>query len=243
MSITVDNLFYGAYRDAGLVKHEGTGLSDDQTEEARQLYNRMIDSWRADGLTISHISRKLYPITPGQGDYTIGPSGDWDTVWPTRVERMSIVLSQYSPEPEYPIFPLTVDEWQDWTYKKQVTNWPRRYFYERDFPLGILHLLYVPSDANSAAIYEEQPLSQIDATGDALLEFQPGYQEAIETNLAKRIAARFPGQSSISRLTLELSESSLDLIKNNNNRPLQRTTDFARSGRSDIYNGNRYGTR
>ncbi len=200
----------------------------------------MVDGWRADGLTISHVARLLFNIIPSKGDYTIGLSGDFDTPWPDRVERAGMVLTSETPNPEYPIFPLSIDEWKEWTLKTQSTNWPRVYFYERSYPLGILHLLYVPTDANQIALYLEEALLPISATGDTLLDFPPGYQEAIESNLAVRIAAKSPG-SNIQEFTVELSRSSLMLIKNANNRPLKRGHDFERGPyRTNVYVGNRY---
>lgn len=242
-AITVDALFYSAYREAGMVPIEGTGLNDDQTEECRTLFNRMIDRWRGEGTTIYHIGRTVFPITPGKGDYNIGPSQDFDCPWPMRLERAGIILTSETVQPEYPIFPLTLDEWQYWTLKQQATNWPRRFFYEKSYPIGIVHLLYVPTDANNIALYMEQPLDEITATGDELIDLPPVYQEAVETNLAVRIAARNPGRSQISPMTVELAKSSLDQVRTNNARPLKRTTDLDRRGgcRSNVYSGNRYG--
>lgn len=242
-SITFDQLAYTGYRYANLLQFEQVGLSPDQTEEARQTYNSMVNAWRADGLTVSHISREVFPIIPNKGDYTVGQGGDIDIPWQERIERAGILLTRECPEPEYPIWPLTVDEWQDWVLKKQATSYPRRFFYERKGPpFAILHLLYVPTDANGLVLYPEHYLVQVGATGNGTMWFQPGYLEAIETNLGRRLAMRVPG-GSISQEVLTLARSSLALIKNANNRPLVRSSDVQqRTGRSDVYAGNRYGT-
>lgn len=243
MTTTPDALFYGAYADAGLIEIEQTGLAPNQTEEARQLYNRMMDAYNANGLTISHVARTLFPINPSQGDYTIGPNGDWPTpMYQRGIERMSVILTAQAPSPEYPLFPMTIDDWQEWRLKGQVNNWARCFYYEpAGPPLGIIHLLYVPTDGNQVAIYLEQLHIPIDATGDQELEFQYGLQEVIETNLAVRIAARHPKEAHLSEDTRRLAKSSLELIENNNNRPLKRTTDLSSGrGRSNVYQGNRY---
>lgn len=265
--ITIDQLFYDAYRDAGVPGIlEQSELPPDFTEEARTQYNRMVDSFQLDGGTISHVARLLFQINPNQGDYTVGPGGDWDpgqpasasspgynygqsasiaTNYPVRLERASMVLTtqQYdgAGPPEYPIFPLTIDEWQNWTLKDQTTNFPRRYFYEPSFPLAVFHLLYVPYDADQVALYLEETLAQIDATSDAILIFRPGYQDMLTSNLAIRIAARTPGAQP-SEYVRELAESSLDRIRMNNNRPLSRANDMTVSSRwrSNVYLGNRY---
>lgn len=241
-AITVDAFFYGIYRYAGLILSEQTGISADQTEEARVTYNTFVDALRADGLSISHVYRYLTPITASKGDYTIGPGGDIDVPWQDRIERAGIVLNNQSPEPEIPIWPLTVDEYQLWTFKDQATTWSRRFWYERKGPpLGILHLLYIPTEADQLALYLEEFLLDINATGDSLLEWAPAYQLMLQTNCAVHIAARTPG-SNISADTRRIAVESLALIRNANNRPLSRVSDFSRgsNGRSNVLLGNRY---
>lgn len=244
MSVTVDQFFYSVYRYAGMVLKAGTGLDPDQTEECRTVYNSMTSAWAADGTTISHIGRDLFDITPSQGDYTIGPSGQWE--WPRvprRVQRASMVLTDQSPQPEYKLWPLTIDEWQIWTLKTQTADWSRCFYYEYiPDSLGIVHLLWVPSDANQVALYLEHALSQIEATGDAELIFADGVQEALETNLAIRIAARYPEEAKLSQDTRNLARSSLSLIRGTNNRPLCRENDLTRGRRGySILSGTRYG--
>lgn len=248
MTTTPDALFYGAYADAGLIAIEQTQLAPNQTEEARQLYNRMVDGFNADGMLIPHVARKLFDINPGHGDYTLGPNGDWDTpMYQRSIERMSIILTSQTPNPEYALWPMTVDDWQNWLLKGQVNNWSTGFYYEApDFelggpPLGTVHLLYVPTNANKIAIYLEQMHVPINATGDEQLEYQYGFQEVIETNLALRIAARHPREAQLSEDTRRLAKSSLEIVKNNNSRPLKRTSDLNPiRTRSNVMSGNRY---
>lgn len=227
-----------------MLQLEQTILGPDQTEEARQIYNVLADSWRLRGLTISHVYRQLFPIIPSQADYAIGPNGDIDIPWPERLDRVSVVVSGSTPNPEYKLWPLTVDDWQHWVVKTETANWPNGYFYERKYPIGILHLLYVPTDGNQLALYLETSLPQIDATGDELIDFPPGYQQAIQSNMAVLLAARYPTKAKLSPITSALARSSLMAIEQANNRPLSRTTLLSESrygGRSNVLLGNRYG--
>ncbi len=246
MSVTAFQIFYAAYKNAGGVLLEQTGLNVDQQEEARQAYNGMVDTWRADGFTVSHVERVLFPITPSQGTYTIGPGGDWNDVWPDRIDRASIVLTSQTLQPEYPLYPLTVQEFQLWVVKQQQTNYPSAYFYERSFPLGKIHLLYIPNNVNDIALYLERPLSQIAVNADynnVTLEYQPGYQEALENNLAVRIAERNPKTTNITQSLINRARFGLQLLKTVNNRPLTKARDImplGYGGRSNVFFGNRY---
>lgn len=245
VGISINDLFYRAASMCDFVTLSGTRLDPDRTEDCRLSWNALVDTWRADGTTINHLARVLFPITPGQGDYTIGPDGDWDTDRPARMERMGVVLTSSSsggpPYPEIPLFQLTIDQWQNWVYKDQVTTYSRHYFYELDFPLGIVHLLYVPSEGDSIALYLERILSKIAAVGDEMLLFPPGYEEALTTNLAVRLASMGKG-AKLSKETARMAVTGLQLIRDGNNRPLIRSTDLSPgwNGRSNIYLGNRY---
>lgn len=249
MTTTPDDLFYSAYAYAGLIQIEQTGLAPNQTEDARKIYNEFVDGLNANGLTVSHVARTLFDVSPSKGDYTIGPNGDWTTqMYPRSIERMSVILTAQSPQPEYPIFPLTIDDWQEWRLKGQVNNWSRSFYYEPpdlqtgSAPVGTVHLLYVPTDINQVAIYLEQLHVPISATGDEEIEFQYGFQEMVTTNLAVRIAARHPKDARLSEDTRLLAKSSMEIVMNNNNRPLKRTTDMqAGRSRTNGYQGNRYG--
>ena len=166
-------------------------------------------------------------------------------MWPVQIERASIVISTEPTSagpPEYPLFPMTIDEWQSWILKQQVTNWPRRYYWEPAYPLGMLHLLYVPVDGNQIALYLEQNLQALGTTGDSLLDFRPGFQYFIECNLAVRLAANDQERRSVSPFTASEAIRTLREIQANNSRPLMRISD-AQSGtrwRSNVYVGNRY---
>lgn len=262
-SITVQQLFYDAYSDAGLIQLEQTLLNPDQVAECQQLYNRMVDGWQLDGWMTSHVARLLFPLTPNQGIYTVGPNGDFDPAqgttlaggsgqiasnYPVRIERASAVITtepNYLGPPEYPIRMLSIDEYQDWVLKQQTSNWPWCAWYEPAFQnsngLGILHLLYVPTDSNFIALYLEETLAQIDATQDAQLNFRPGYYDLIASNMAVRIAARHPKTAQLSEITRELARSSLSLVRMANQRALSRGNDFTGNvNRANVYSGNRY---
>jgi hypothetical protein len=233
MSITQDDLFYGAHRDAGLILLPGTGLNAEQTEEARKVFNRLVDSLRMDGLKCWRVSRVLFPLVSKQGSYGIGPDGDWVvTRAPVNIQRGSVIVTSTTPTIEYPMEKLSEQEYQEWRLKDLSTSWPAAFYYER--PMydgssgqldGTVHLMFVPGEANQAALYLEESISPIDATGNSILEFPVGYQEVIETNMAKTLAARDP-RSKISPLTIEAANKSMRAIKIANFRPRQMESDY-----------------
>lgn len=265
-SITIQQLFYDAYAYAGLIQTEQTQLNDDQVAECQQIYNGMIDSFQLDGRMISHVARLLFPITPSKGIYSVGPGGDWDpqngvsdagpvgqipTNYPVRIQQASAVVTTNQNggggPPEYPMQQLSLQDYQLWVLKQQSSNWPWCYYYEPAFNMGLalIYLLYIPTDSNFVALYLEETLAQIQATQDAILSFRPGYYEMITSNMAKRIAMRYPDRAKISPMTLELARETLSSVRQANYRPLSRNNDMARMderGNSypSILSGNRY---
>lgn len=237
MSLTIDELFYGAYRDAGLILLEGTGIDQDQTEEARRVFNRLVDSDRNQGLKAWRVSRVPFDIVSGQDSYQIGPSGDWPrTNAPVRIGRASLIVTNTTPTPEYEMEQLTEQQYQLWRLKGLSTSWPSAYYYER--PMfdgsqtqlnGTVHLLFVPSETNQVVLYIEESISPLSATGDALLEFPEGYQTYYETNMAKTLAARNP-RSKISQLTLDEARRSARMIKIQNFRSVSMDSDYPTRG-------------
>ena len=277
--ITIAQLFYDAYRDAGVEMLTQSGLSPDQTEEARTQFNRTVDSMQLDSTMVSHVARLQFQLIQNKGDYTVGPGGDWDpgnpvsasspgfnypsasiaSNYPVRIERASILLtSQFTgtnfpgppplPPPsgpgpaEYPLFKMSEQEWQGWTLKNQTTNFPRAYYYEQSYPLGVFHLLYVPYDTDTCVLYIEETLAQIDSDSDAILYFRPGYQDLLTTKLAIKIARRTSGIQVTPEL-MSAEREAEELVRTNNHRPLKKMSDANPRipFRSNIYIGNRYG--
>lgn len=255
MNLIARDYFYGIYRDAGLVPLEQSVLNPDEEEEARRLHNRLCDLWRMDGFNLTHIARMLFPVVANQMTYTIGPGGNWDTDRPVRIERASIILIDQTLQPEYPLTPLTVEQYQTWIVKKQLTQFPWTFYYDKAYSggLGNVVLLYGPTQANEVALYLEQPLGKIAvAVGNppnyaaVTMEIPDGYEEPLSTNVALRALGRMPSKSSLdAEARMELKERAAEgqlLLKQMNNRPLQRTTDLGYTGtrRSQILLGNRY---
>lgn len=233
MSNTIDELFYAAYRDAGLIAEEGTGLHSAQTEEARKIFNRMANSWALDGLKCWQVKRMVFNITSGKGRYSIGKGGDFDTQRPNDIERGSVIVVNQNPSPEWPLEKLTLQEWQEWRLKDLSITWPAAFYFDPELDVSggagnavaYVNFLFVPGDSNQVALYLKQSLSPIDATGDTILDFADGYEEAIETNMAVTLAARRPG-SNISPLTIQAAQRSLRQIKISNHRPVHMQSDY-----------------
>jgi len=63
-----------ALKDIGALA-SGETPSPDEAQDAFDMLNDMIDQWSNEDMMIFYKTEIIYPITPGQTQYTIGPSG------------------------------------------------------------------------------------------------------------------------------------------------------------------------
>ena len=103
--VTANQIIRVGLSYAGLVVGmEQSAPSLDMIEEGRQAYNSLVDGLNANGQNISHMARKTFPITPGKGDYTLGPGADWEwPSWVERIQRAGIVVVGPNNNPPWPL--------------------------------------------------------------------------------------------------------------------------------------------
>lgn len=103
---TIRQLITGAMRLNRLIATNETP-TDDEMRVAQQSLTGLIDSLQTDLLNIYTTSPHTFLLTPGQGEYTLGPAvdsgeltgADWIIPRPVRVERAVVVQNYLLPEP------------------------------------------------------------------------------------------------------------------------------------------------
>lgn len=238
-TILVSELIRAGLRLAGLMGAAKRTASPEQLDEGVETLNSMLDQWRARGLYVPAVHRTLFPLVAAQQSYTIGPGGDFDTDRPARIEMAGAVLTNQTPNPEWPMEVLTTQGWARIRNKGWSSSWPIALYYEPTYAagLGTIWIYPIPSATPSVALYLEQPLAEV-ASLTAGMIIPPGHRKAIEENLALAIAARNPMTAKPGpRLVYDAAES-LQVIEVLNYRPLERTSDLQlRRTRSNIYGG------
>lgn len=176
--------------------------------------NRMIDSWAAQQLMIPGNSILDFPFVPNQAVYTLGKGGNFDTTRPARIDRASVVLTNQPTSPnEQPIEILNEAQWQDFILKTTPGTFPLAVYPDNGFPFNNLSFWPVPIVANSFRMYAWAAIAAFPDLA-TIFTFPPAYADAIQTNLAVRLADEFAG--TISQTTITLALSSLAVIRNYN---------------------------
>ena len=209
-----------------------------EASDALCVLNQMLDSWNAERLMIFAIIISEFPLTPTQQTYTLGPGGNFNTVRPAKIERISIVSLTNPAQPlELPIQYYTARDWQEEVPVKLInTTLPLAVYDDQEFPYRNLSFWPIPAVAVNTRIYFWTPLSQF-ASLTTKVSFPPGYLEALRYNLAVRLMAEMPGDYNqvTAGITQGLAQSSLARVRIMNEPIIELFCDDALVNRGGYY--------
>ena len=198
-------------RSLRMIGQLGPGRSPGTSETADGLLvlNQMLDGWNTDPLKIYTTRIDLYNLQTGKYTYTIGPSGDFNTTRPERIERANVVIGGNLRRPIQ-----LIDDAQ-WSQIRlpQLTGGaiPDRLYNDGAYPLATLYLWPGPNSAYQLELYTWQQLAQFANINDTIVA-PPGYLDAMAYNLAVRLGLEWskgvpPDVAALARETLAAIES------------------------------------
>jgi hypothetical protein len=185
--MTVREMIYDALRLVGVL-NIGEGPATDEHTECLRALNTMIDAWNTERLTVYTTGRDVYSLDPPQASYTLGTGGDFDATRPVKIENAGIIVDGH----EEPIALLDKDRYAAIRLKGLTTTRPCALYDDGGFPFRRLYLLPVPTETVQLALYAWRSLSAF-ADLDDSISLPPGYLDAIQYNLAVRLAPRYRG--------------------------------------------------
>jgi hypothetical protein len=241
-TIIVRTLIEAGLRLAGLMDSARRKASPEQLDEGVETYNSMIDAWAAQGWLVPCKERTVFPLTSLRKAYTIGPaetSPNFATAKPARITDAGLVLTNQTPNPEWPLDILTQQDYALVRNKDWTSSWPIAVYYEptSNVSYGTLFFYPIPSTVNSVALYLEAALNEVQGLTTGVI-LARGTRLAIEQNLGQAIAARNPRTARPGPTLREDAAESIEVIQRLNWRPLSRRTDLpTHHTRSNIYGG------
>jgi hypothetical protein len=192
--VTVTDLIKLSLR---LIRAYGPGETPTATElsDGLVILNEMIDAMNAERCYVISVNRVApKSLTANKGDYTIGGlTADFTDTRPIKIEAAGLILDSSVSNPiEVPLEVLiNHDEWAAIYLKSLVATYPRKLYYEPDFPLGVIHLWPVPtSNLIQLVLYMWQVISAFTTVSDTV-SFPPGYQTFMRTQLAIWLAEEY----------------------------------------------------
>lgn len=169
------------------ILRKGEAPDSDEAADGLAALNTMLDSWRLERLMVYQIVQGSYAWASGASK-TIGSGGDISASRPVRIESAFIVDSNSQ---WYELSVLRArEEYDSIVIKTTTSTLPAYLFMDPAYPLATIYLYPVPSAAITLKLNTWQTLQSFSAlTTD--LALPPGYQRAIEFNLAIEFGAEF----------------------------------------------------
>lgn len=212
---------------------QGESPSNADAQDAFVRLNRMVSGWANQRLTIFVTERHVYSLVAGQQTYTIGPGGNFNQARPIWLSYAGLILTSQNPDVEIPLAVLTIKDWWLQSVKDLTSTLPTTVYYNTVYPssglsagLGELIFWPEPTQVNDVALYTPTQLAEF-ASLSTNYVFPPGYEDALEYNLAKRlIQAGFGLRDQLADISASAKDT-LAIVKRANIRPVTASIDPA----------------
>jgi len=188
-NITVLDIISRSLRLLG-VNASGETPKADETRDAFECLNAMLDQWSIDKLLVFCFKNDLMPLTPGQGVYTIGNGGELNTDRPVKIEKAFVRFSNGGNNTDYPMEIINNAQYQEIFIKNITTTYPKYLYYNPTYPFGTIELWPIPANDCLLMISQWSQISKFNAPADDI-SLPLGYQSAMEYGLAVEVAAEY----------------------------------------------------
>jgi hypothetical protein len=234
LSITAREIVRGALLELGVLASGEAVTAEDQTDCLTKL-NQMLGSWSTEELLIYGNVREVFPLTGGKASYTMGASvsADFNTPRPMDIQNIRVQITGSNPSNEVPVDMLTDEEWADVLVKGTPGSFPTKAHQQNSYPLEIIDFWPIPSAGNNIVIYSSKALSFI-ANANTVIDLPPGYDHAIQMNLAVVLGPRY-GKAITPDLMTQAVDSKAN-IKRQNIKPVYLKCDTAILNRTGTFN-------
>ena len=186
---TPSSMILRALRLIGEKAVAGTLSTDEQTAYLEDL-NTMLASWSLERLMCYQIVQESLALTSSVGSYTIGSGGAFNTDRPTKICDPCFIRD--SSGYDHPLEIIDAKSYGELPVKTTDGTYPSYIFYDSAFVTSLGTLFLYPEPAASLTLYinswkQLQTFSTISTT----VVLPPGYQRAIEFNLAVELSGGF----------------------------------------------------
>lgn len=159
-------------------------MTADEAQDGLDTLNALLASWANERLTLFHIPRVDVPLVPSKGVYTWGPGGDIARARPLRLDGAVLRVDDGGTAMDWPVAVLSQAEYEQGVMLKGLeSTYPCAVYYETSYPLGVLHVYFVPQMAHTLGLFPVVPLTAFPSI-DATVELPSGYERLLVSGLA-----------------------------------------------------------
>lgn len=184
---TVLDVVKASFRLIGVLA-QGETPSASEGADALSRLNLMLANWSIERIHIYTKLRSTHALVAGTQTYTIGSGGVFNTTRPVKIDQAKILQSNGLESPLTIL--LAAEEWNAIPEKSVSAVQPLSLYDDYAYPLSTLHLWPKPSGTPTLVLVSWQQLTGFAALGDPF-DMPPGYQQAIEYNLAILLAPEY----------------------------------------------------
>lgn len=212
-------------------KRIGDTLTPDEKTAYLSVLNGMLESWNLESLMLYQELQENFVLDAGDGAYTIGVGGNFNTTRPISI------ISAFIREggSDYPLKLINDAAYNGIRSKSIAGTYPSFLYYDQAYVsgLGTIKLYPIPSAGLTLYISTLKQLT-LSANCDEVIALPPGYQRAIESNFAIEAAA---GYIPVSNEVAKIAKESKAAIKNVNAPSNHLKIEMVGGGRSNIFGG------
>lgn len=209
--------------------------------DALAWLNSMIDAWGLRELTKYMLLRTATTLVSGTASYTIGVGGTINIARPTEIRQAGLILDTGAATPvEMPIDVLFDDAYARWPEKTYQSSYAQAIWYDHNWAAGLgrIYPLPIPNvGTTQLVIYTPVAIAQF-ADRTTVYTFPPGVENALEYNIAARIAGPFGRE--IPDFVATEAKASLALLQRGNLRLSELVVDKVRSVDQGGMTGSRF---
>lgn len=197
---TALDLIKGAMRLVGVIA-TGETPSPDEANDGLNTLNDLLETWTTENLSVYGELNESFNTVGGQGSpaspYTIGPSGNFNTVRPVRIAGAYCTFNGV----DFPIDLIGQDEYNLISLKTMQQPIVQKMLYVPENPLGKILLWPVPSGVIPLVMSTDRILTSV-ATLSTVIIYPPGYYIAMKHALAIMLAPDYGATPSVEVTTI-----------------------------------------
>ncbi|MCK5563693.1 MAG: hypothetical protein KAJ07_00465 [Planctomycetes bacterium] len=167
----------------------GDDVDPNDEADALTILNMMLGTWGNKRTRILSSVKEGFTLTIGQTTYTIGTGGDFSTERPVKIEKAFV---RDSNNQDHPVKIIVDRAEYEGIIDKNISARPYKLYFERvfDSSRGNILLNRAPDTAETLFLIMWKPFTTFSLATDVVV-LPNGYEEAIYTQLAIRLAPHF----------------------------------------------------
>lgn len=200
---TANDIIKSAFSIAGVLSKAESPTAD-ETQDALDTLNDLFESLSNDSLFAYARTTESFTLTGGDGEYTIGTGGDFNTTRPIDIISAYVRIGTT----DYGVG-IIADEDYASIVSKNTSSIPYFLNYSATYPLGTIKLYPVPPAGYTLYLLSEKPISTVTLTQELVLS--PGWNRFLKNQMALEIAAEYGVE--IPQLAVKNATEAMGLIK------------------------------